>query len=396
LKRYKKTVLSYLIIIFIGCTAHEEHNVPEEFKKLTNLTVFRVTSLSNQIFSFQKDVVYGDSKDRIFGNQGSVIVDSSGRVFIADLQNKVINVFESGGKFITQLGREGRGPNEFTYIKSLQIRHNRLYAFDSKQNKVNIYSLDNLTALKTTALGKNRSNYSDLKGAFPEIVELFVVSKSAFIAKFKSDDSKKVKAWQNFDFTGLLFPLDSAGNFTSDRILDYKMATGTQIGTSFSNALIGYHLKAFFGNTSISLSSDNYIYLSEPNEFLIKVYNSKGVYKQAFYYPFHKIPLTQESAIEAKLPELYLKNWELINAPEYWPVITDMKIDDQNRLWVAVTVEDMNVYEWWVLEPSGEMLTKFTWPRDKPIQQIRNGYLYTKEKDEEGADIVVRYSIVIK
>ncbi|MEX0769148.1 MAG: hypothetical protein WD035_00340 [Balneolaceae bacterium] len=83
-----------------------------------------------------------------------------------------------------------------------------------------------------------------------------------------------------------------------------------------------------------------------------------------------------------------------MNLPKTWPVLSEMKIDDQNRLWIATTVEDMSVYEWWVLEDTGELITKFEWPRDEPIEVVQNGYMYTRETDEEtGLQQVARYRI---
>ena len=71
-----------------------------------------------------------------------------------------------------------------------------------------------------------------------------------------------------------------------------------------------------------------------------------------------------------------------------------MFVDDENRLWISTIVEDFDVYEWWVLEENGEMITRFEWPRDEPIEMIKNDYLYTKEtEDETGVQQVVRYRV---
>jgi hypothetical protein len=71
--------------------------------------------------------------------------------------------------------------------------------------------------------------------------------------------------------------------------------------------------------------------------------------------------------------------------------------DDSNRLWVSTIVEDFDVYEWWVLEDNGELITKFDWPRDEPIEVIKNGKMYTRQTDEEtGLERIVRYQILLK
>jgi len=74
----------------------------------------------------------------------------------------------------------------------------------------------------------------------------------------------------------------------------------------------------------------------------------------------------------------------------------DMKIDDKDRLWVAAVVKKMKLYQWWVLNQNGKLLARFTWPRNKPIQVIKKGYLYTKEKNKKGLERIVRYKITMK
>ena len=82
--------------------------------------------------------------------------------------------------------------------------------------------------------------------------------------------------------------------------------------------------------------------------------------------------------------------------PTHWPAIHEMLIDSNNRLWVSTIVENFDIYEWWVLEASGELITKFEWPRDEPIEVIKNGKMYTRQTDEEtGLEQVVRYGIEI-
>lgn len=39
-----------------------------------------------------------------------------------------------------------------------------------------------------------------------------------------------------------------------------------------------------------------------------------------------------------------------MDLPQFWPVLTEIIIDHHDRLWIATTVEDMSVLEWWVLE----------------------------------------------
>jgi hypothetical protein len=69
--------------------------------------------------------------------------------------------------------------------------------------------------------------------------------------------------------------------------------------------------------------------------------------------------------------------------------------DDENRIWAAVPMygeQEMN--EWWILDESGELLAKLQRPRNLWIFDIKGGYLYAKEIDEDtGAEFVVKYRI---
>jgi len=158
----------------------------------------------------------------------------------------------------------------------------------------------------------------------------------------------------------------------------------------------GYLFIIFFGVSWTVLSSKNNIYQAEPENFLIKVYSPHGASLHTFYYPHTKLLLTKKSASQYGLPDKFISEMKFMNLPKYWPVLVNMKIDDQNRLWVATTVQNMKVYQWWVLNPNGNLIARFTWPRDKYIKAIKNGYVYAMEKNKKGLTHFVRYKLKFK
>lgn len=381
----KQWLLLLFIFVIWGCSP-EKHQLPKELQKLENFTVYPADANPEKTTSFEKKVVYETSEEVLIGRIGDIAVDDSGRVFIADSQKKVIYVFEPGGRFMTQLGREGRGPSEFSEIKSLQIRKDYLYVYDPSQYKISVFKLDTLVVENRISLAENRREYKELAKAYPWIHKIYVRNDGTYIAQFISDSSTQIKKWQNVEMKGLFYLLDDDGVIES-KLFELPSETRTQLGAFL------YPIQPFFGNLLIALSSDNNIFLADPEHFVIKSYSPNGIYQQAFYYPHKKIPLTKKSAIEAKVPDMFIRNMKSLDLPPSWPVLTDLKIDDQDRLWIATTVEDMNVYEWWVLEKSGEMITKFEWPRDEPIEDVKNGYIYTRETGDKGIENIIKYEI---
>ena len=375
-----------------GSCPQKTDQIPIQFQELENLTVYSADTKTSTAPSFKKDAVYGDTKEVLIGKIHDVAVDSLGRVFIADVPRMALYAFEPDGRFITQLGSEGRGPGEFSVLNSLKVHVNRLYAYDPSQYRIHIFTLNDLTGEKTVHLAENRSRYPAIAKSMPWISEVYVRNDGTYIAKFLVEDkSPALKQWQNFDVRGLLYLLNNNG-FISRELLEFTSEIRTRI--PIQKALMDSSIKPFFGNAQVVISSNNSIYLAEPDHFLIKIYSPDGYYERAFYYPVKKIPLTQESAIDARVVNLYTSNMPSIDLPETWPVLNDIKIDDKDRLWVATTMDDMTLHEWWVLEPTGKLITKFEWPRSKLIEVVRDSYIYTKETDPETSqEKIVRYRI---
>lgn len=389
----KKWIFAVCMIAIWGCSNPNSDPIPIQFQELENLTVFSSDAKPAATLSFKKDAVYGDTDEVLIGIIQDVAVDNSGRVFIAEAPRMVLYAFEPDGRFITRIGRDGRGPGEFNTIKSLQILGDRLYVYDPGQYRIHIFTLNDLAVEKSIYLAENRSRYPALAGTMPWISDVYVRNDDTYIAKFLAEDkSPALQYWQNYDVRGLFYLLNNTG-IISGELLEFR----SEIRTRFPimQSFFDFHFKAFFGNALPVISSDNRIHLAEPDYFLIKQYGSDGAYEKAFFYPIEKIALTQESSIEAGVPDVYVSNMPSKDLPGFWPVLTEMKIDNEDRLWVATTVGDMSVYEWWVLESSGFVLARFEWPRNKPILVVRHDYIYTRETDDEtGLMQVVRYKIV--
>lgn len=381
----------FIIAIVLGCTSRERDQIPEAYRYLENLTVFS----SEKEAPYQIDLVweqsFGDTEETLIGRMGDVAVDERGRVYIADVQRMLIYVFEADGNLIAELGREGRGPGEFDYINSLQIRSDHLYIFDSNRFMVHVYSLDSMTGEKSIILAENRNQFQKLSQAFPSIYNLYVRDNDTFIAKFVSEKVEELEAWKSYETRGLLYPLDVSGKISADIVLEFPYEI--RVLTTFRDGLGGIvPFTPFFGKTLTVLSGDNRIIQAVSDHFFVTYYSPSGNCQKSFYYPHEKIPLTRESVVEAGFADYFIENMSSIDLPQHWPVLTNMIIDNHDRLWIATTVEDMSVLKWWVLEDTGELITRFECPRDEPVEIVKNGYVYTRQTDEDtGLQQISRY-----
>lgn len=332
---------------------------------------------------------------------GSVTVDETGRVFITDLDQHTIHVFESDGRYVTRLGGEGRGPGEFLSGPTLEEVSKRLYAFDHMQLRVSVFSPDSLTVSYTLNLNpKNMDRIEELTG-FSSFPWIFFRNDDTFLACFSQplyinpgkpeynlEDEKYLKCYL----------MDAKGRITDGKILevrDTRYLTATVKKGDFSIGVFRH----FATRPLLTLSEEDQIYSAWSEDFLIKMYDSKGKYLRAWYYPYQNVRLTKKNAILHANSEhsknVIIRNLDALS--ETWPALNSMQIDDENRLWISTIVEDFDVYEWWVLEESGELLVKFTWPRNKDIEVVKNGHIYTRETDTDtGLQQIVRYKFEMK
>ncbi len=376
---------------------------PTRIRKLKNLIVIPADAKPANQISLKKEEVFGSNKNVTIGRMGHIAVDDSGRVFIADKQQHRVDVFEPNGKFLAHFGRRGRGPGEFIAISGVQIQSKKIFVSDPALKRYDIFDLNTFNLINTINLVSNLHDITALKGAFPG--GYFPESNDAFIAWFNKDTLTANQDWGKAQTMDYYYRLNKKGNIISQRILEvegqlnvmvpWKGGVTDRQGNYASIPRIAVHPK-FYGKSFTAFSNNNHIYQAWSENFLVKEYNPKGEYERAFYNPFQGVRLTKESAVKAGVPKHILRGWNSMYRSKTWPVIADMKIDKQNQLWVASIVKNMKVYEWWMLDKKGNLLARFTWPRDKSIQVIKNGYLYTKEKNKSGLNEIVRYKLILQ
>lgn len=91
--------------------------------------------------------------------------------------------------------------------------------------------------------------------------------------------------------------------------------------------------------------------------------------------------------------------------PDTWPAVHTMELDDDERLWVATITDSDSTYQWRVISPEGQLLSRFEKAgkrtsrsvMSKPLIKIYNGYFYELERDiQRGIEQIVKYRIEFK
>ncbi|MEQ9091334.1 MAG: 6-bladed beta-propeller [Balneola sp.] len=393
---YKFRIL--ILILLLSCSIQENTDIPPQFKKLNNLSIYPADIKPKATIQLVQEESYGSTDSTIVtvgGSDGSIlVVNESEIIFIADRVLNSIHAIQTDGQYLTKLGRKGRGPGEFVSLGLMKFQSNNLYIYDSQQLKIHVFSFCSMDYSYTIDLDPNEWSHIE-KLKFKSPTNFFVNNDSTLLIKF----SPHIQAIENMpqkNYTHSYFYINKQGELISKEILNQR---GTKVAfTDFQSTKFSVSL-SYHGEPLSALSSNGYIFSAWSEDFLVEVYDASGEYIRSFYHFFERKQLIRDELIEKydigiDNPTLkYITNADL---PDKWPALKSMFVDHRNRLWVSTIVDNIEVYQWWVLEPTGEVITKFEWPRDKSIQFIQNNSLYTIEKGADGANIVVKYKIVLK
>jgi len=372
-----------------GCISGNKAEIPENIRKLKNLTVIPATAQPTYQVSFKQDAVYGESKNVLIGDIVRIAVDEAGNVYILD--GRDIKIFNPDGHYVTHFGGEGKGPGEFVSLPFLSIVSDRLYAHDIL-GRVNVFSTDSLALIRTINL---KAADKEIQKSLPGFMLRRAIPRSdgLFLGKFIPARYPRHPGYDPDKLVQQYYLINDQGKIISKCILRLPGLGLFNVGYLVTNKGTGFY--PFIPNSLMRVSDAGQIYTAWSKEFLIRIHTPEGDYLRAFYHPHERAVLNPDSALFGERDNAYnrriIRNADL---PETWPALNEMLIDDENRLWVSTIVEDFGVYEWWVLKNTGELIAKFKWPQKREIKEIKNGYAYTLERDEQtGLQKVVRYRI---
>jgi hypothetical protein len=79
------------------------------------------------------------------------VVDAAGRLYMFDSRRGVVMQYGSDGKLLRQIGRQGRGPGEFQYVRGMSVGPgDSIYLADESMSRLTILSSDGAVAKVVT------------------------------------------------------------------------------------------------------------------------------------------------------------------------------------------------------------------------------------------------------
>lgn len=362
--------------------------IPQHIQELENVTMFEGDSEPRYSIELIQEQVFGGTGEPILRSIIRSTVDDQGKVIIleSDFTRTLpyftkLHVYNADGTYRTQIGGPGEGPGEYGLLFIVEVKAGKVFLIDFTHERLNVYSAEDFSFERSTQIEQwDILEYEFVQGlGFPEIKTR---NDGNHLALFYDEENQSTK----------FLLMDTDGN-----MLDFVPLTFPTRKTT--NKLAGLKVWPYMGRTITALSNEDALYSIWTQDFLIKKYDANGVYQSAIYYPIKGALFSPDEFAKTLkfktrgIMEVFKVN--NVEVPESFTIAEDIRVDDENRIWVAVPVgEERESYEWWILEESGQLLAKLLLPLDQKIFDIKNGYLYSKRKNEEtDTESVIKYRI---
>lgn len=367
--------------------------IPQHIREVENLSIFPGDSEPRYSIELIPEQVYGETGEPYLTTLYDAVVDDQGRVIILNANTNTnhehsIYVYDENGTFHTQLGRHGRGPGEYGFVIDLQFKAGKVFVRDMTNKRINIYNTEGYDFDRSMLIEQLViRDHEEVKGM--NLGLTFARNDGNYFVNFSQQGSDTYiyllmdRNGKALDFDPLEFP-----SYLSIRVPDRPMAPSLGLGL-------------IMGQTLTTINNKDVLYTIWTRDFLIKKYDSNGIYQSSIYYPIQGVPFDLDEYVQtapfgynARDIEKGLESID-IELPETNPILDNLMVDEENRIWAAVPMDPLREnYEWWILAPSGELLAKLQRPRNKTIFDIKNGYLYAKEIDDStDVEFVVKYRI---
>ncbi len=347
---FLKTVLFFTTIASLtSCSAGEQSADEIRTAELPEIEL-------NHLFTL-------DEPEGIFFERIQFIqTDSQGRIFLADQEANHILVYDETGDFITTIGREGAGPDEFRAILNMFVDENdQLIIFDMANNRSVFFTEEN--------------------GSWqPE--EFVTIEGTRF-------------GVQTVDKAGNYIVRQSRNRMPEPGAYWYVHVLGTgslQEGLMDDDAIefreMGYLVRddgmmngiPFGRTTLLARGHDGKLYMTWNEDFEVAVYDAKLEPADSIQAAIPNQSVTTEERRE-RLDRLdQFRSLASEHMPDTKPVAEGMWVDRQQNIWL----QTHDSPEYLVLDSRGEPIGSFDLEGERRILHVDGERVYTLLSDDEG------------
>lgn len=324
----------------------------------------------------------------------------NGTIVVANSGSHEIRFYDSHGRFITQVGRQGDGPGEFQQLHRVgTTAGDTVVAWDPQLKRLTYFAPDG-ELVRVVSPGP-------ITGVFPEVRGLFsdgsVILTNGFQPHAVLAAGNRVQRdstiYLYFDPSGTL--IDTVGRYPGTERYAAVESSGGQSGSFTVRDLP-------FGRRTLSAAGGLHLYIGTGDRYEIGEYSRSGELKRLIRVP-HPIATVSDSDIrqyiaaevqaagvsgdERRQLEATLRE---VPYPGTMPAYAGLEVDREGNLWVQAARRPGNsgLSRWTIFDADGRMLGTVDVPARLSVHEIGSDWILgTTFDDEIGVERVQLYSL---
>jgi hypothetical protein len=321
------------------------------------------------LLTLKEELTLGGAKaqgDAAFSSAWKIAVDSDGKIYVGDSRQACIKVFDKSGAFVRTIGRRGQGPGELTLVESFAVSRDNQKLFVGDMNKLIVFDLQGHYKINFSTRGLSTVSLVDERGNF--VLWISEIRERRSILRVCAPDMKTI--------------------ISDIAVIPDPAQPGLYMPRAYS-----------------ILDPKDRLVFGYPKTYEISFYDEQYKAVKKIRREYEPAKVTDEDK------KIYLKrsNPPGVSGPPRYPCPSNhvpfrsFFVDDHGRLivqtWDRTRDGKMDIYD--VFDLEGRFYGRFSLNAHPDLINptptiLRNDRLYTVESDEDGYEIVKRYSVTWK
>lgn len=298
----EKITFAIIILVLLGSCSEETQDIPKKIEELENVEIYSADAVPGNKIRLVHEVTYRDTSEVFFGQIiPAVEADSSGKVYILDLMENSVHVFDPDGNYLQSIGREGRGPGEFIRAFNVRLGKNFIHVLDPVQTKISVYDRQTLEqqkdidiSLKQSSIEPTWKQRTQDNRTFYQPNDFYLLPNGQYLIIFSDNGVATADNLPQRKYEISLFDPET-GNYQHD-LFSFDWTGQVLVHNHNNGSRIMFRVP--YKRSSQFDFTGNQLVHGWTEDFLFKFYDEQGNYQRAFYYPFEKKSLNEKDALD--------------------------------------------------------------------------------------------------
>ena len=331
----------------------------------------------------------GDSEDDdvLFGYIQDVDVDSKGITYVVSYGYAAVQTFSESGSFLRDIGRPGKGPGEFSEVRSVYVDEtDTLFVWDFKERRITVFSPDDYHVVDEVRVpnGPQGTLPSRLIGAAPEAYGI------GYLYPFR--DGVDNQATRGLD----IYWVDRQQGLAPDQTPLTEMRNKSTLVDERRDGSIAATKMPFVGDMELNMSLQGLLYLAQGDSSFIALSSADRTVQDTIRW--HHDPISVTPRDIAEVESVRHRRWRRVmrdrGYSETKPAFQSYVVDDHSRVWIQPSAaHGETMLTWLILDSTGARVATVDLPANIKLWAVRDDRAYGVLRTDDGVQVLIAYDI---